>query len=155
MPSPPYSTSSIRYVEDALLAALLARPNLAAIAGPPQLGNPGAELLTEHVWIEGNVDAVQTWDVTAKGVNGKFPRGESYPLVVVVLVKQSGSDWPTVRNRCHDLAAEIETVVNADLTVAGAAFEIYTDTITRRDASDDQGRFCEIAYSLNVVAELA
>lgn len=148
--------SAIKATEDALLAALLARPNLASLAegGAPELGNPGANLMGEHVFIWEDVSSDHHWDLTAAGVNGTFRREEHFELRVTVSVKQSGDDWPTIRTRAHALGLEVETAALVDVSLGGIDYEVLITRIERGGFADDMGRLCQITYTFDVTCYL-
>ena len=143
-------TSTIDAAEDALLTLLQADGTLAGL--PVELGEPGAQIQREHVFIAEDVSSDDIWDTTGAG---QSQRAEAFALKCVVLVKQTGDDWPAVRTRAHALAEAAEAVVAANPTLSGSVFECRVSRFERKGAVDDEGRLCVITLEVACTSYLA
>lgn len=119
-------TSRWAAAQDALLAALQARPALASLvaARALTLGYPALGAQAEAMWISG---AVTEWvqGAGSTGTSTTAQREETFTLAVNVLVAKTGADYKTPRDRALTLAAELEAVLRADWTLGGALFEAF------------------------------
>jgi len=102
------SATVIGPVEDALLALLVADGTLAAIEGPPQLGQP-SDPPPRAVWIDPETDSTQAADLS-----GGTERVETFELRVVCFAASSGSAYTSPRDAAAALADRVSAIIMAN-----------------------------------------
>lgn len=128
-------TTRLKAAEDGLLAALVAETGLAGI--PLRLGDPGAGVRPEHVWIAEEATASQLSDLSAQTDGG---REESFELQVKVIVTRSGDDYAALRDRATVLVQAIEHAVTNTRTLGGAVEDCEVIRIERTTGATEIGR---------------
>lgn len=132
-------TSRLAAAEDGLLAALTAA--LAPVV--VFLGDPGATVPAEAVWIAEDASADQVSDLSSQSTPAGG-REESFELRVVVWTTAPGDDYPTIRSRAQTLAATVESTVAANRTLGGAVEDCEVSRIERHTGATGQGRAIQL-----------
>ncbi|MGH2663686.1 MAG: hypothetical protein ACRDH8_12970 [Actinomycetota bacterium] len=132
---PEAEPSVIDEAELGLRALLQGRPGLAGVR--LDLGDPGAHLLREHVWITEEPGGTQEWMVPGAG---KATRQETFDLQVRVFVERSGADPTGARARAQVLAEEIELAIRADPTLLGAVWDAHVSQMRRDGGATESTR---------------
>lgn len=138
-------TTRLAAAEDGLLAAIIA----GAPAGVPvTLGDPGATVPAEGIWISEDATAEQVSDLSSQS-NPAGGREETFELRVIVFTSLPGDDYLTLRNRGITLCAVVETAVAGSRTLGGAVEDSQVVRIERNTGATTQGRALEqVVYVL-------
>lgn len=142
------AASTIPAAKAALLAALQARPALAAAhvaRGIP--AKPAAR--KERVYIGNARDVQRTW----AGLGGQR-LDETYVLDLVIECFRSGDDQAGTEVRLWELVNEIELTVRADLTLAGTVRSCRPDGSTEETGPDEGGWLARAVTRLAVEARI-
>lgn len=133
-------SSVLETAEAALLAVLQAQ---AAVPGNPlagvplRIGDPGAHLLREYIWLPEEVETEQRWETTGVGAQA---RREEFDLPVLVFIEQLGDDFDAVRSRAQALAEEVEKAVRANPTLNGSVWDSWTKRIEHSTGATETTR---------------
>jgi hypothetical protein len=130
-------TSRLAAAEDGLLAAINGRAALAAV--PVELGDPGAGVRDEHIWIAEEATADQVSDLSSQ-YDPLGGREETFELNVRVMATRSGNDYEALRNRSVELVTEVETAVAEDRKLGGAVEDCEVRRIERGSGATEAGR---------------
>lgn len=157
-------TSSLNEVEDAILALLLADTNLSALskgAGKPRLGDPGAGIQAEHVFLVGEATTEQTDELT-RPAGGSGLRRELVRIQIVVRVQRNGDDFVALRNRASVLVELVEGIIRANpflpgstLPAAGAAWYCELVGMERAEGAGSKVRILDHVLHVQAVNYLA
>lgn len=142
------STSSVPTFKLAVYQALVAlqASTLAGVQvsyGAP-FPSPGAEV----IWLD-DVQGEQSASFL-----GRQRRDEDYNLNVIVWVAKQTTNQRTITERAYALAAELETVLRNDATMAGTVRMAQVAGPFRHEeiiSEDGQGRACALTLTLNVI----
>jgi hypothetical protein len=124
-------------VEDHLKTLLL---SLEAIDGATrELGTP-ASRQDRHVWIDGDHDVTQTYEVS-----GLAEKHEEFPVSIRVFRRAAVKTYAEVRDLASADAAEIEAAIGADPTLGGLAeLAVVAGLTTAEWFTDENHRACGI-----------
>ncbi len=102
-----------------------------------QIGDPGANLGREHVWLPENVETEQRWETTGIGAQA---RREEFDLPVLVFIEKSGDDFEAVRARAQALAEEVEKAVRGNPTLQGSVWDSWVRRIEHATGATESTR---------------
>jgi hypothetical protein len=147
------ATSRVGAAQDALKAAIAARPGLAGV--PVDVGFPAPTPAPEHVWLSGHVNEWTTAPETTAGSAGLGPRDERFTLVVRVYVFRAGPEFLPLRDRALAIRAEVEQAVAADPLLGGAVALAFPAGGRMDEAVRDEGREVGVEVLVSCRAQLA
>lgn len=149
-------TSVLADAEDGLLTLILARkaiPGSALTKVRCQLGEPGAALEAEHVWIALEADVAQRYELTRGAGVGEIE--ETITLHVRLVVRKPQKDLGKARDRAKELMAEVETAIRDDGSLDGSTFQGEVTAIARDGAIEDEHVFVYMDATVVALAYLA
>lgn len=130
-------TSTLAIAEDGLYDAVRAAPELAGV--PVDIGDPGAAVRPEHVWIAEEATAEQSSDLSSQE-NPAGGREELLELAVRIMVTRSGNDYRALRDRAAVLATGVERAVIYDHQLSGSVEDAEVVRIERVTGATEAGR---------------
>lgn len=129
------SGSRLKAIDQKLKTVIAARAGLSAI--PVDRGHPGELLQREHIWI----DRVRMPDAQYRALSPTpTPKRQVIEAEIIVRVRLDGDDAATMRDRCFDLADEVDEALRANPGLTDAAEFGGITSAEYDDWQDSDGR---------------
>ena len=134
--------SRLKAIDTQLKTIIAARAGLAAVQ--VTRGHPGQHLTREAIW----TDRIVIEDAEVAHLSPPASkRRQTITADVFVRVSQEGDDAAALRDRCFDLADEVEEALRADPSLGDAAEWGVVTSAEQDDFADSDGRVCVVVLT--------